>query len=110
MIRVSLRSIVSRSKLSKSELRDSKMLETLYLHSVISESQRMNDDNILKLKTIQAIRRAIEARHASKAAKAWDYELWESKSELEAYNEAVAANEMKRIRVERVKAGFCVQR
>ena len=86
------------------------MLETLYLQSVIDENQTMNNEHVLKLKTIQAIRKAIEGRHESQAAKAWDYELWESKSELEAYNEAVAANEMKRIRVERVKAGFCVQR
>jgi hypothetical protein len=86
------------------------MLETLYLQSVIEESQRMNDQHVFKIKTIQAIRRAIEARHASQAAKAWDYELWESKSELEAYNEAVAAKEMKRIRAERVKAGFNVRR
>ena len=86
------------------------MLETLYLQSVILENQTMNEEHVLKLKTIQAIRNAIESRHASQAAKAWDYELWESKSELEAYNEAVAANEMKRIRAERLKAGFSVRR
>ena len=86
------------------------MLETLYLQSVIEESQRMNEEHVLKLKTIQAIRKAIEARHASQAAKAWDYELWESKSELEAYNEAVAAKEMKRIRAERLKRGMVVSR
>jgi len=86
------------------------MLETLYLQSVIEESQRMNDQHVFKIKTIQAIRKAIEARHASQAAKAWDYELWESKSELEAYNEAVAAKEMKRIRAERLKRGMVVSR
>lgn len=86
------------------------MLETLYLQSVIEESQTMNDEHVLKLKTIQAIRKAVEARHASQAAKAWDYELWESKSELEAYNEAVAANEMKRIRAERAQRGMFVSR
>jgi len=96
--------------LSKSELRDSRMLETLYLQSVIEESQTMNEEHVLKLKTIQAIRKAIEARHASQAAKAWDYELWQSKSELEAYNEAVAAKEMKRIRAERLKRGMLVSR
>ena len=68
----------------------------------------MNEEHVLKLKTIQAIRKAIKARHASQAATAWDYELWESKSELEAYNEAVAAKEMKRIRAERLKRGFTV--
>ena len=86
------------------------MLETLYLQSVIEESQRMNEEHVLKVKTIQAIRKAIESRHASQAAKAWDYELWESKSELEAYNEAVAAKEMKRIRAERLKRGMLVSR
>ena len=86
------------------------MLETLYLQNVIEESQRMNDEHVLKLKTIQAIRKAIESRHASQAAKAWDYELWESKRELEAYNEGVAAKEMKRIRAVRLKAGFRVRR
>jgi hypothetical protein len=70
----------------------------------------MNEEHVLKLKTIQAIRKAIESRHASQAAKAWDYELWESKSELEAYNEAVAAKEMKRIRAERLKRGMLVSR
>jgi hypothetical protein len=86
------------------------MLETLYLQSVIDENQTMNEEHVLKLKTIQAIRKAIESRHASQAAKAWDYELWESKSELEAYNEAVAAKEMKRIRAERLKRGMLVSR
>ena len=86
------------------------MLETLYLQNVIEESQRMNEEHVLKLKTIQAIRKAIESRHASQAAKAWDYELWESKRELEAYNEAVAAKEMKRIRADRLKAGFRIRR
>jgi hypothetical protein len=86
------------------------MLETLYLQSVILENQTMNEEHVLKLKTIQAIRKAIESRHASQAAKAWDYELWESKSELEAYNEAVAAKEMKRIRAERLKRGMLVSR
>ena len=86
------------------------MLETLYLQNVIEESQRMNEEHVLKLKTIQAIRKAIESRHASQAAKAWDYELWESKRELEAYNEGVAAKEMKRIRAVRLKAGFRVRR
>jgi hypothetical protein len=86
------------------------MLETLYLQSVISEIQRMNEEHVLKLKTIQAIRKAIESRHASQAAKAWDYELWESKRELEAYNEGVAAKEMKRIRAERAQRGMFVSR
>jgi Mn-dependent DtxR family transcriptional regulator len=37
------------------------MLETLYLQSVILENQTMNEEHVLKLKTIQAIRKAIES-------------------------------------------------
>jgi len=111
MIRVSLRSIVSRSRLSKSELRDSKILETLYLQSVIDETQRMNEEHVLKLKTIQAIRKAFVegvtlSPEAIRECAEWNKELEDCRSEIESWNDRVANSEMQRIRALRIKTNF----
>lgn len=90
------------------------MLETLYLQSVIDETQRMNEEHVLKLKTIQAIRKAFVegvtlSPEAVRECAEWNKELEDCRTEIEAWNDRVSNSEMQRIRALRIKTKFAAK-
>lgn len=102
----------NRSKLSDDELKHFRMLETQFRQNEALQNQMMNDDRVLGIQVINAIRNAPQKKtpYVQWLCDMWDKELEIDRKSIERENQIIADREMENIRRHREMNNIRVKR